>query len=151
VGLEFLGLEAAVARKARHWSEVLLYTEGRASQRTVLTAFLKWREENGLPLRRCDNGECCFFSEPLVWNGKPLTPILDHKYGVNSDNRPLSLRLLCPNCDAQLETRGGRNRGRVEKSSGGYAVKKDGSRAYVLPTEPGTYTLTGGPVGLNNS
>jgi hypothetical protein len=79
----------------------------------------------------------------------PLKPILDHMEGNNSDNRPEMLRLLCPNCDSQLPTRGGANRGRIEKSEGGFAkVGKDGKRAYVLPAEPGRYTITGGEANL---
>jgi len=122
---------------------VLRYTVHRVSQRTVLSAYLKWREEKRISLRRCDNHDCRFFTEPLVWNGKLLTPILDHKEGVNSDNRPENLRFLCPNCDSQLETRGGGNKGRVEKSAGGYAMKgKDGRRAYILPADTVHLTIT---------
>jgi hypothetical protein len=57
------------------------------------------------------------------------------------------LRLLCPNCDSQLPTRGGANKGRIEKSGGGFAsVSKDGRRSYVLPAEPGRLSLAGGDV-----
>jgi hypothetical protein len=50
--------------------------------------------------------------------------ILDHKNGNRNDNRAENLRYLCPNCDAQLPTRGGRNRGRiVNESDGGFQVK----------------------------
>jgi len=71
-----------------------------------------------------------------MWNGEPLRLILDHENGVNSDNRPENLRLLCPNCDSQLLTRGGRNKDRVEKASGGFAIKdKEGRRDYTIPLE----------------
>jgi hypothetical protein len=131
-----------LARKAggKHWSEVLRYTE---PKRTNRLAYLKWRKENGLPFHRCDNDKCRFFTEPLVWNGEDLPLILDHENGVNSDNRPENLRFLCPNCDSQLETKGGKNKGRVEKSAGGFALKrKDGQKAYVLPAEPGHYRIS---------
>lgn len=36
--------------------------------------------------------------------GKPLVLILDHKNGVNNDNRLENLRFVCSNCDSQLET-----------------------------------------------
>src|SRR6476660_3941888 len=42
------------------------------------------------------------YTAPLVWNGRPFNPFLDHKNGNNSDNRPENLRYLCPNCDSQL-------------------------------------------------
>jgi hypothetical protein len=96
---------------------------------------------------RCDNSECHFHTNPLVWNGKPLTPILDHIDGVNTDNRPERLRLLCPNCNSQLGTHGGGNRGRIEKSAGGYAkVSRDGRRDYVLPAETIDNSVLGGAV-----
>jgi hypothetical protein len=45
------------------------------------------------------------------WNGKPLMLILDHING-NAENNDLSnLRLVCPNCDSQLDTFKSRNRG----------------------------------------
>jgi hypothetical protein len=64
-----------------------------------------------------------------VWNGKSLPLILDHREGNRFDNTPANLRLLCPNCDAQLTTRGGANRGRVvEVVEGGYTLRNaDGS------------------------
>jgi hypothetical protein len=99
--------------------------------------YLQWRKSKGIPIR-CDEESCKFYSHELVWNGKPLVPILEHKNGNNSDSRPKNLRFLCPNCDSQLlETRGGANKGRIEKSEGGFArVSKDGKRAYTMPIEP---------------
>lgn len=41
-----------------------------------------------------------------MWNGKPLTLILDHINGENHDDRLSNLRWVCPNCDRQLETTG---------------------------------------------
>jgi hypothetical protein len=82
-----------------------------------------------------------------MWNGEPLPLILEHRNGVNSDNRPENLRLLCPNCDAQNSaTRGGANRGRVLKAHGGFCiVAPDGSKSYFLPVEPATFVIRGFP------
>ncbi len=38
------------------------------------------------------------------YNGEPLTLHLDHKNGVNNDNRLVNLRFLCPNCHSQTST-----------------------------------------------
>ena len=41
-----------------------------------------------------------------IWQGKPLTLILDHKNGNNRDNRLENLHWVCPNCNQQLPTTG---------------------------------------------
>lgn len=43
------------------------------------------------------------------WNDKVLVLRLDHINGVNNDHRLCNLRFVCPNCDSQLPTYGGRN------------------------------------------
>ncbi len=123
--------------------EVLKYTKERKPSGTVRRHYLKWRKEQGIP-DRCDNSACVFYTQPLEWNDKQLTPILDHKNGVKGDDRPKNLRLLCPNCDAQLETRGGGNKGRVISSGGGFAHvdKQSGKRAYTMPVEPGHFKMS---------
>jgi hypothetical protein len=131
-------------------SSVLRYTQEKISAGTVRRAYLRWRQqqEPALP-ERCDNPECQFHTGPLVWNGQALKLTLDHANGVNSDNRPDNLRLLCANCDSQLATRGGANRGRVEKAPGGFAqVASSGLRHFTLPAEPRKITVTSQDAGL---
>jgi hypothetical protein len=45
---------------------------------------------------QCDQGE--------DWRGKKMALILDHINGISNDNRLENLRILCPNCNATLET-----------------------------------------------
>jgi Zn finger protein HypA/HybF involved in hydrogenase expression len=49
------------------------------------------------------------------WECRPLMLILDHKNGVNDDCRLDNLRLVCPNCNSQLDTFAGRNKERNPK------------------------------------
>lgn len=44
------------------------------------------------------------------WNGKPITFILDHVDGHANNNCRENLRLICPNCDSQLNTYKSRNK-----------------------------------------
>jgi hypothetical protein len=50
------------------------------------------------------------------WQGMQLTLILDHIDGNPENNTLSNLRLVCPNCDSQLPTFKGRNKGRGRHS-----------------------------------
>jgi hypothetical protein len=124
--------------------QVLRYSPQPASRSTVRRHYAAWREERGIP-PRCDLEGCVFNLAPLTWSGKPLPLILDHANGNNRDNNPNNLRYLCPNCDSQLDTRGGANRGRVlEASDGKYVlITRDSRRHLHLIPEPGGLRITG--------
>ena len=53
---------------------------------------------------------CNICSQEPIWNGKPLVLILDHRNGINNDNRLENLRFVCSNCDSQLSTYKSKNR-----------------------------------------
>jgi len=64
------------------------------------TSHLKKRlYEEGYKDRFC---EICGQGEE--WNGRKMSLILDHINGINNDNRLENLRIVCPNCNATLET-----------------------------------------------
>lgn len=44
------------------------------------------------------------------WNNKPLVFILDHIDGNADNNSRSNLRLVCPNCDSQLDTYKSKNK-----------------------------------------
>jgi hypothetical protein len=58
----------------------------------------------GLKEPRC---EMCGQGE--VWRGRPLSLVLDHVNGVHDDHRIDNLRILCPNCNATLDTHCGKH------------------------------------------
>lgn len=61
--------------------------------------------KEGLKTREC---ELCGQGEE--WKGKKMSLILDHINGVYNDNRLENLRIVCPNCNATLDTHCGRNK-----------------------------------------
>jgi hypothetical protein len=88
------------SRKAIDMSEVLV--ENSSYSRCALKNRL-YRE--GLKTKLC---ELCGQGED--WHGKHMSLILDHINGVYNDNRIENLRIVCPNCNATLDTHGGKNR-----------------------------------------
>jgi hypothetical protein len=67
---------------------------------TYSTSKLKDRlYKEGLKNRSCEI--CCQCEE---WMGKKMSLILDHINGINNDNRIENLRIVCPNCNATLDT-----------------------------------------------
>jgi hypothetical protein len=107
--------------------EVLCFSNTPKSRASVKRHYKAYRQDKGL-LTRCDNPECQFYSGELIWNNQGLKMILDHKNGNSNDNRPENLRYLCPNCDSQLPTRGGKNKGRIiNESDGGFQINNQQS------------------------
>lgn len=50
------------------------------------------------------NNQCAICELNRIWNNKNLNFILDHIDGDASNNNKNNLRLICPNCDSQLDT-----------------------------------------------
>lgn len=67
---------------------------------------------------------CELCGQEPFWQGKEMTLILDHINGHNTDHRIENLRWVCPNCNSQLETTGGRNFKRL-REEGYYSTKQE--------------------------
>lgn len=68
-----------------------------------------------LVTRRGNKCESCNIQD---WMGKAIRFWVDHIDGCATNNDPSNLRLVCPNCDSQSATFGGKNRGSGRKSLG---------------------------------
>lgn len=58
------------------------------------------KQDNLIPYK------CAICGMDPVWQGKPLTLILDHENGIKNWNTLDNLRFVCPNCNQQLWTTG---------------------------------------------
>ena len=84
------------------------FEEGRLTSRASAKRFVKER----------DGEHCSICNQPPEYNGKRLVMVLDHIDGDASNNNPLNYRLVCPNCDSQLPTYKGANRGNGRATKG---------------------------------
>lgn len=53
--------------------------------------------------------KCELCGQGEIWRGKKMSLILDHINGVWNDNRLENLQIVCPNCNATLDTHCGKN------------------------------------------
>ena len=53
--------------------------------------------------------ECEMCGQGELWRGRRMSLVLDHVNGVHDDHRLENLRILCPNCNATLDTHCGRH------------------------------------------
>lgn len=65
-------------------------------------------------LKDQDN-KCSICEIENVWNNKELVFVLDHIDGNAANNKRENLRLVCPNCDSQLETFKSKNKNSARK------------------------------------
>jgi hypothetical protein len=59
--------------------------------------------------------KCAICSLQNTWNGKPLVFVLDHINGDAYNNTRDNLRLICHNCDSQLDTYKSKNKNSSRK------------------------------------
>ena len=69
------------------------------------------------------NYKCSICNIEPNWNGKELHFVLDHIDGDATNNRRTNLRLVCPNCDSQLDTFKARNIGKSTRKYKPYSYR----------------------------
>ena len=91
------------------------YGEGRTKEKrsdedvfSIDSTFPRQKIKNRIIKKNLIKYECIECGNKGEWNGKPISLHLDHKNGVNNDNRINNLRFLCPNCHSQTPTYAGK-------------------------------------------
>lgn len=69
------------------------------------------------------NNRCAICGMEPIWNNKEIHFILDHIDGDATNNTRVNLRLICPNCDSQLETYKSRNIGKSTRKYKPYVYR----------------------------
>lgn len=98
----------------------------RAYDRSIYLQRLKAGEFNGKQISRVaiyrhlveERGDRCEICGLTDWNNKPIRLWVDHIDGYATNNNWDNLRLICPNCDSQLDTCRAKNIGKGRGSLG---------------------------------
>ena len=84
-------------KRLQQWLEIGVLNYGK---NTMIKVNSVYREYIANEQQHC----CAICGIPDVWDNKPLVFVLDHIDGNSSNHNRNNLRLVCPNCDSQLDT-----------------------------------------------
>jgi hypothetical protein len=106
---KFCSIRCSSEFRAKEGKEKSLekFNSGNLRNRRTIYKLLLERDGNGCSI--------CGITE---WLGSPIRLWVDHIDGNAANNLPENFRLICPNCDSQSDTFGGRNRGNGRRSRG---------------------------------
>jgi hypothetical protein len=93
--------------KLKAQANALKFEQGKLTHRRAIYKLLVDRD-----------GNKCSVCEITEWVGQPIRLWVDHIDGNATNNTPSNFRLVCPNCDSQSKTFGGKNRGSGRRSRG---------------------------------
>ena len=89
--------------------EKLFVVEGKLTDKIQVKKRLVRDLDRPYECSKCKNKNFTKRDGVLMWEDQEIVLQLEHKNGINTDNRPENLEFLCPNCHSQTSTYGGRN------------------------------------------
>ena len=97
----------------KNYDKIVSYNQHKKKSLSEILVVNSSHNRTNLKKRLYEEGllkrECCLCGQGEEWNGMIISLIIDHINGIYNDNRLINLRIVCPNCNAGLDTFAGKN------------------------------------------